>query len=317
MGTNCRAKLTPFGRKLLVDRILVEGWPAAHAAQAAGVSRQTAYRWLKRWREEGEAGLQDRSSRPHSPNRVSSEVEERIVADRVTEKEGPHLMAGRLGVPRSTVYRVLVRRGLSRLSDLDRTTGVPIRYVRDCPGELVHVDIKKLGKVPDGGGWRVLGRQNAGPRQKVGYEYVHSMVDDHSRMAYSEALDSEDGQTCAGFILRAARWFATYGYRIDRVMTDNAMAYRRSKDFADALEEIKAAHKLIRPYRPQTNGKVERFHRTLLGGWAYKRPHLTNQQRRQALTDFLHTYNHRRPHSSLRGQPPITKLVNHVCRKYT
>ena len=317
MGTNCRAKLTPFGRKLLVDRILVEGWPAAHAAQAAGVSRQTVYRWLKRWREEGEAGLQDRSSRPHSPNRVSSEVEERIVADRVTEKEGPHLMAGRLGVPRSTVYRVLVRRGLSRLSDLDRTTGVPIRYVRDCPGELVHVDIKKLGKVPDGGGWRILGRQNAGPRQKVGYEYVHSMVDDHSRMAYSEALDSEDGQTCARFILRAARWFATYGYRIDRVMTDNAMAYRRSKDFADALEEIKAAHKLIRPYRPQTNGKVERFHRTLLGGWAYKRPYLTNQQRRQALTDFLHTYNHRRPHSSLRGQPPITKLVNHVCRKDT
>ena len=131
-------------------------------------------------------------------------------------------MAGRLGVPRSTIYGVLARRGLSRLSDLDRTTGTPIRYVRDCPGELVHVDIKKLGKIPDGGGWRVLGRSQAGPKQKVGYEYVHSMVDDHTPMAYSEALDSQDGPTCAGFMLRAARWFATYRYRIDRVMTDNA-----------------------------------------------------------------------------------------------
>ena len=158
MRTNCR-KLTPFGRRLLVDRILELGWPVAQAAESVGVSRQTAYRWMRRWREEGEAGLEDRSSRPrHSPNRVSSEMEKRIVSDRITEKEGPHLMAGRLGVPRSTIYGVLARRGLSRLSDLDRTTGTPIRYVKDCPGELVHVDIKKLGKIPRGGGWRVLGR---------------------------------------------------------------------------------------------------------------------------------------------------------------
>ena len=314
----CRARLTPFGRRLLVDRILVEGWPVAHAAQAAGVSRQTAYRWLKRFREEGETGLSDRSSRPrHSPRRVPTEVEERIVADRITEKEGPHLMVGRLGVARSTIYGVLRRRGLSRLSDLDRTSGIPIRYVRDCPGELVHVDIKKLGKIPDGGGWRVLGRAQAGPRQKMGYEYVHSMVDDHTRMAYSEVLDSENGPTCAGFMLRAARWFATYGYRIDRVMTDNALAYRRSQAFALALTQIGAAHKLIRPYRPQTNGKVERFHQTLLGGWAYKRPYHTNHQRRRALTRFLRTYNHHRPHSSLGGQPPITKLVTHLCGKDT
>ncbi len=170
MGTNCR-KLTPYGRRLLVDRILVNRWPVARAAEAMGVSRQTAYRWLRRWQEEGEAGLQDRSSRPHSsPNQVSSETEKAIVVDRITEREGPHLMAGRLGIPRSTIYRVLVSRGLSRLSDLDRTSGVPIRYVRDCPGELVHVDIKKLGRIPDGGGWRVLGRGQAGSRQKVGYE---------------------------------------------------------------------------------------------------------------------------------------------------
>ncbi|MDE0231075.1 MAG: IS481 family transposase [bacterium] len=315
MGTNCR-KLTPFGLRLLVDRILVEGWPVAHAAEAVGVSRQTAYRWLRRWREEGEAGLLDRSSRPHrSPNRVRSEVEERIVADRVAEKEGPHLMAWRLGVPRSTIYRVLCRRGLSRLSDLGRTTGVSIRYERDCPGELVHVDIKKLGRIPDGGGWRVLGREASEPRQNVGYEYLHSMVDDHSRVAYTEVLDSQDAQACAGFMLRAARWFATWGYRIDRVMTDNAMAYRNSRAFADALTQIGAAHKLIRPYRPQTNGKVERFHQTLLQGWAYKRPYTTNHHRRKALTKYLRTYNHHRPHSSLGGQPPITRLVTHLCGK--
>ncbi len=312
---NCR-KLTPFGRRLLVDRILVHGWPVAHAAEAAGVSRQTAYRWLKRFREEGEPGLMDRSSRPHrSPNRVPVETENRIVADRILEKEGPHLMAWRLGVPRSTIYRVLSRRGLSRLTDLDRTSGVPIRYERDCPGELVHVDIKKLGRIPDGGGWRIHGRDKAGPRQKVGYEYLHSMVDDHSRMAYTEVLDTDDAQACAGFMLRAGRWFATYGFRVDRVMTDNAWAYRRSRAFAKVLTDLDASHKTIRPYRPQTNGKVERFHQTLLKGWAYKRPYLTNQQRRQALHRFLRIYNHHRPHSSLGDQPPITRLVNHLCGK--
>ncbi len=273
MRTNCR-KLTPFGRRLLVDRVLLEGWPAARAAEAAGVSRQTAYRWVKRWHTIAPPGL-------HS-----------------------------MGIP------VVGYRAICSVGDLP-ATGIPIRYERDCPGELVHVDIKKLGRIPDGGGWRVLGREKAGPKQKVGYEYLHSMVDDHSRMAYSEVLDTDDGQTCARFMLRAAHWFASYGYRIDRVMTDNAWAYRRSQDFADALDQIKAAHKLIRPYRPQTNGKVERFHQTILRGWAYKRPYTTNQARRQALTRFLRTYNHHRPHSSLRGQPPITRLVTHLCGKDT
>ena len=143
------------------------------------------------------------------------------------------------------------------------------------------------------------------------------MVDDHTRVAYSEVLDSQDAQACAGFMLRPARWFATSGYRIDRVMTDNAWAYKHSRAFADALSEIGAAHKLIRPYRPQTNGKVERFHQTLLGGWAYKRPYTTNHQRRRALTTFLRTYNHHRPHSSLGDQPPITRLVTHLCGKDT
>ena len=310
------ARLTPFGRRLLVDRIEVLGWPVAHAAEAAGVSRQTAYRWLLRWRSEGEAGLDDRSSRPNNcPTRLSEEVEQAVIKDRVTEKEGPHLMAGRLGMPRSTIYAVLRRRGLSRLRNLDRTTGIPIRYVKDCPGELVHVDIKKLGRIPDGGGWKVNGRPARDQTQKVGYEFCHSMVDDHSRVAYTEVLDKEDTEATAGFMLRAAQWFASLGFRIDRVMTDNAFVYTRSRQFAVVLDTIGATHKRIRPYRPQTNGKVERFHQTLANGWAYKRPYQTNQERRDALADFISSYNRTRPHSELGGQPPMTILVNHLCGK--
>ena len=310
------ARLTPFGRRLLVDRIEVFGWPVAHAAEAAGVSRQTAHKWLQRWRNEGAVGLVDRSSRPHScPTRLPDSVEQAVVADRITEREGPHLMAGRLGLPRSTIYAVLRRRGLSRLRDLDRTTGVPIRYVRDCPGELVHVDIKKLGRVPEGGGWRVNGRQARDQTQKVGYEFCHSMVDDHTRVAYTEVLDSDDAAAVAEFMLRAAQWFAGLGFRIDRVMTDNALVYTNSRRFAAVLDTIGANHKRIRPYRPQTNGKVERFHQTLLAGWAYKQPYQNNQHRRQALAGFLDTYNRTRPHSELGGQPPMTVLVNHLCGK--
>ena len=313
---HANSRLTPFGRRLLVDRISVWGWSVAAAAEAAGVSRQTAYKWLRRFDTEGEAGLVDRSSRPHrSPTRVPEVVEEAILADRVAHREGPHLMAGRLGVSRSTIYAVLRRRGLSRLRDLDRPTGVPIRYERDCPGELVHVDIKKLAKVPDEGGWRIHGRGKAGRNQRVGYEYVHSMVDDHSRFAYSEIHDNQTSETCAAFMLRAAQAFAQRGYRIDRVMTDNAWGYRKGRAFADALAQLGAAHKLTRPYRPQTNGKVERFNQTLTHGWAYKTLYVTNQARQLALTDFLHHYNHRRPHSALGGQPPITRIVNHLCGK--
>jgi len=249
------ARLTPFGRRLLVDRILVLGWPVASAAAAAGVSRQTAHRWLGRWREEGEPGLCDRSSRPHRcPTQLSSGMEQVVVADRITEREGPHLMAGRLGMPRSTIYAVLARRGLSRLGDLDRSTGIPIRYVRDHPGELVHVDIKKLGRVPDGGGWRINGRAGRDQTQRVGYEFCHSMVDDHSRVAYTEILDGEDAETCAGFMLRAAAWFASYGFRIDAVMTDNAFAYQ-ARSFQTVLDTIGAAHKRTRPYRPKPTAK--------------------------------------------------------------
>ena len=311
---HANSRLTPLGRRLLVDRINECGWSVAAAAEAVGVSRQTAYKWLHRFEAEGEAGLVDRSSRPHrSPGRVPEVVEDRVVADRVEHREGPHLMAARLGIPRSTVYAVLRRRGLPRLRDLDRPTGVPVRYERDCPGELVHVDIKKLAKVPNKGGWRIHGRGRAGKTQRVGYEYVHSMVDDHSRFAYSEIHNNQRSETCAGFILRAAQTFASLGYRIDRVMTDNAWSYRKGQAFAQALAQLGAAHKLTRPYRPQTNGKVERFNQTLTQRWAYRQLYDTNQDRRLALTDFLHHYNHQRPHSALGNQPPITRIVNHLC----
>jgi len=311
---HANSRLTPYARKMLVDRIRVGGWSVAAAAEAVGVSRQTAYKWLRRFDTEGVAGLVDRSSRPRrSPTRIPGVVEEAILADRVEHREGPHLMAGRLGVSRSTIHAVLRRRGLSRLRDLDRPTGIPVRYERDCPGELVHVDIKKLAKVPDQGGWRAHGRGKAGRTQRVGYEYVHSMVDDHSRFAYSEIHDNQRSETCAGFMLRAAQTLASMGYRIDRVMTDNAWGYRRGQAFAQALAQLGAAHKLTRPYRPQTNGKVERFNQTLTKGWAYKTLYTSNQARQQALANFLDYYNHHRPHSALGDQPPITRIVNHLC----
>jgi len=310
-----RSKLTPAGRRLLVDRVVVEGWPVGHAARMAGVSRQTAHRWVTRFAAEGEAGLVDRSSRPLScPRRVSAVTEAAIVADRIAERDGPHVMAGRLGVARSTIYAVLRRRGLSRLSTLDRTTGVPIRYVRDHPGELVHVDTKQLARVPDGGGHRVRGRSVAAKTRGGGYEYAHSMVDDHTRVAYTELLASQDAGACAGFMLRAAAWFAHFGYRIDAVMTDNAKAYT-SQAFQTALDTIGARHVRTRPYRPQTNGKVERFHKTLADKWAYKQPYQTNAQRTAALAGFLDFYNRQRPHSGLCDQPPHTVLVNHLCGK--
>jgi len=309
------AKLTPFGRRLLVDRILVERWPLATAAEAAGVSRQTAYRWLRRYREEGPDGLFDRSSRPKTcPTRLPVEVEQAVMADRAEHRQGPHLMAGRLGMPRSTVYKVLRRRGLSRLAYLDKPTGIPIRYVKDHPGGLVHVDIKKLARIPDGGGWRGRSGNRDSTRANAGYAFVHTMIDDHSRVAYSEISDRQDARACSEFMLNAASWFARQGYRIDRVMTDNAKAYL-ARDFQTVLDTIGADHQRIRPYRPQTNGKVERFHQTLLREWAYKRRYTSNDERNAVFAEFIDQYNHQRPHSALGGQSPMTVLVNHLCGK--
>jgi len=309
---HANARLTPIGRLTMVMRIEA-GRPVAHVAAEMGISRPTAYKWWHRWDELGADGLVDRSSRPRScPHQTRPVIESQIEELRRTLKLGPARIGYRLGVPSSTVHRVLTRLGVNRLSWMDRPTGRVIRrYERDRTGELVHVDIKKLGKIPDGGGWKVLGRQAGtkhnnghGPR-RVGYGFIHSAVDDHSRLAYSEILGDERKETAVGFWRRAATWFADLGITIEEVLTDNGSCYR-SKLFDEALGNIK--HRKTRPYRPQTNGKVERFNRTMLEEWAYVRPYGSEAERVEAFDTFLHLYNHHRSHTALGGKPPIGRV---------
>ncbi len=315
-----RGKLTVYGRRLLVDRVTKLGYPVAQAAEMQGVSRSCAYGWLRRWRAEGEAGLADRSCRPHRhPRRLSEQAEARVLAERARTKLGPHQLAYRLGMARSTVYAVLVRHGRSRLSDTDRPTGQVVRYQRGRPGELVHVDVKKLGRIPDGGGWRVHGRTSATARGngRAGYDYLHVAVDDCSRVAYVEAPPDQRGVTAAAFVQRAGAFFAEHGVAIQRVMTDNAMAYRHSRAFADAVADLAARHKRTRPYRPQTNGKAERFNKTMAQEWAYARVFGSNLQRLASLDDWLHHYNHHRPHTALDGRTPMHALEQQVSGKHS
>jgi transposase InsO family protein len=313
------ARLTVHGRRLLVERVRC-GRPVAHVAAEMGISRATAHKWIRRWRSEGEAGLADRSSRPRTtPHRTAATVEARVCHLRQTRKIGPARLGPVLGLPASTVHRILVRHGLNRLAHLDRPTGQVIRrYERARPGELVHVDVKKLGRIPDGGGHKVLGRQaGRARRSSMGFDYIHSAVDDHSRLAYSEVHADEKAATCAEFLRRAAAFFAGHGItRIERVLTDNAWPYRKSFAWRQTLADLGAVGKLTRIYRPQTNGKVERFNRTLLDEWAYLRPYTSNTERTTALADFLHTYNHHRCHTALGGQPPISR-VNNPAGQYT
>jgi transposase InsO family protein len=322
-------RLSPWSRLQLVRRVLA-GRPAAHVAAEMGVSRATAYKWVRRYREEGISGLLDRSSRPHaSPSRTAPEVEATVLALRRDRRLGPARIAAILGLNPSTVHRILVRHRMPRLAWLDRPSGEPVRrYERSRPGELVHVDVKKLGAIRAGGGWRAHGRgsvQNSfsraevGAGRRVGYDYVHCAVDDHTRLAYAEIHADEKAATCADFLRRAAAWFAEHGIpRIERVMTDNAYAYRRSDAWRQALDELGAQPRRIRPYRPQTNGKAERFNRTLLEEWAYARPFTSSSDRAAALPDWLHTYNHHRTHTALGGQPPISRTaVNNLVGHYS
>ena len=325
--SNARPRLTPWSRRLLVDRVLA-GRPAAHVAAEMGVSRATAYKWLSRYRAEGPDGLVDRPSRPHtSPHRTDPTTEAVIVALRRDRRLGPARIGGILGLNPSTVHRVLTRHGVPRLSWLDRPTGRLIRrYEKPRPGQLVHVDVKKLGAIRPGGGWRVAGRgswqdgraraeQNAGRR--VGYDFVHCAIDDHTRIAYAEVHRDEAAATCAAFLARAAAYLASCGIvRIEAVMTDNALAYRHSRAWAAALDDLGAAKVLIRPYRPQTNGKAERFNRTLVEEWAYAHVFHDSAHRAQALPEWIHTYNHHRAHTALGGQPPISR-VNDLPGHYT
>jgi transposase InsO family protein len=277
--------------------------------------------WITRYETEGEAGLADRSSRPRtSPTRTPREVEDRIIELRSRERRGPDWLGAELGVPARTVSRVLVRRGQPRLCALDPMTGAVIRsskqtatrYERSRPGELVHMDVKKLGRIPDGGGWRAHGRAAGSTSRdratRVGYDYVHSLVDDHTRLAYSEVLPDEKGSTCAGFLTRAAAYFAAHGIdRIDRVMTDNAWAYQHS--IKSVCAQLGARQKFIKPHCPWQNGKVERLNRTLVTEWAYRQPFTSNDERATALAPWIEHYNTRRRHSALGGLPPISRLA--------
>ena len=313
-----RAKLTVFGRQLLVDRVHGDGWTIARAAEAAGVSRQTAGKWVRRYREAGLDGLEDATSRPHrSPRALDEKTVAAILVARHELGYGPHRLALVVSVPRSTIGDVLRRRGLSRLRDRDRPTGIPIRYVRERPGELLHMDVKKLGRIPDGGGHRFQGRGHGTPRAHAGYDYIHQAIDDASRVAYVDAFDDERGPTCAQFLRDAGAFFARLGVRIERVMTDNARNYRTSRAFAEALAELGARHKRTRPFRPQTNGKSERFNRTMLEEWAYARPYSSNEERLAALGPWVYDYNHHRGHTALKGLTPMQFLVNNVSVNHT
>jgi len=310
---HARAKLTVLGRQLLVDRVLSDGWKPADAARAVGVSRQTAYKWLRRFHDEGSAGLLDRTSAPkRCPHRLDPDAVATIVATRLETLYGPHRLAYALGRPRSTIYGVLRREHLSRLSFIDRPTRTVVRYERARPGELLHVDVKKLGRIREGGGWKMHGREMGKTgemaRIKVGYDYLHVAVDDHSRVAFVQALADEKAPTCAQFVRDATALFASEGVVIERVMTDNARNYTPSGIFKKALVDLGISHRRTRLYRPQTNGKAERFNRTLLEEFAYKTLFTSNNQRMQALGPWLDSYNAARPHTAIGGLTPLQRL---------
>ena len=316
------ARLTFHGRRVLVRRVRDQGMPIAHVARAMGISRQCAHRWVARFDAKGEAGLGDRSCRPHRmPTRTSPEIEAVVVAARVEHRRGQDWLGPELGIPARTVSRILRRHQVPRLCVCDPMTGevirasktTAVRYERARPGELVHMDVKKIGRIPDGGGWRAHGREMGSTakrrRTRVGYDYVHSVVDDNSRIAYSEILDDEKATTCAAFFGRAVEDFAARGItQIGEVMTDNHWSYTRSNDLAAILDRLEARHVLIKPHCPWQNGKVERYNRTLQNEWAYRHVFTTNEQRAQALAPWLEDYNTRRRHSALGGRPPISRL---------
>ena len=318
---HANVRTTVYARKLIVARVLA-GHRAGEVAKQLGISRQTVYKWIRRWRAEGEAGLADRSSRPHRmPRRTPRETVARIIAARRAHHAGPVRLAAIVGVAASTVGAVLARAGLPRLADVDRLTGELLRgrrhsdrrYEREHPGDLLHVDVMKLGRIPDGGGWRVHGRDaTVAHRHKpvpIGFDFVHVAIDDHSRLAYVEVLSDERAQACAGFLTRAVAWFASHGITVQRVLTDNAMSYRRGAAWIAACTELSVGRRFIQPGRPWTNGKAERFNRTLRTEWAYATAWTSNDRRTAALDSWLEHYNTARSHSALGGHAPISRLA--------
>jgi len=324
--SHANAVLTPRTRLRLARLIIDEHYAVAVAAKMFMVSSVTARKWAARYRAEGECGMQDRSSRPHRiPHKTPEPVKKRIITLRWRLRLGPVQIAGRLGLSPSTVHAVLARCGVNRLSHIDRITGEPLRrYEHPYPGSLIHVDVTKFGNIPDGGGHKFLtrhqGKSNARAqahrtgergreyRPRIGTGYVHTVVDDNSRVAYAEICADEKAVTAIGVLERAVAWFAEHGVTVERVLSDNGSAYK-SFAWRDACARLGIAHKRTRPYRPQTNGKIERFHRTLADSWAYARFYSSETERREALPGWLHFYNHHRHHSAI-GGTPISRLNN-------
>ena len=322
--SHANAALTPRARLRLARLIVDDGWPPSVAAKMFMVSSVTARKWAARFRAEGVSGMQDRSSRPRSmPSKTPLLVVKQIVKARWRRRLGPVQIAGKLDLPPSTVHAVLVRCRINRLSRIDRVTGEPIRrYEHDHPGSLIHVDVTKFGNIPDGGGHRFLGRaqgtrnrhamarvnRNTRYQPRLGIGYLHTVVDDHSRVAYVEMHADERSDTAIGVLRRAVAWFAERGVAVERVLSDNGPAYR-SHAWREACSELRIRHKRTRPYRPQTNGKIERFHRTLGDGWAYAKLYTSETERRDALPGWIHFYNHHRRHSAI-GGTPISRLNN-------
>jgi transposase InsO family protein len=326
------AFLAYSGRLQLARCIVVDGWPLRRAAERFRVSVPTAARWSQRYRELGEAGLEDRRSRPVTcPHRTAARTERRVLGLRVNRRWGPARIAYHLHLNISTVHRILTRYLCPPLRFTDPATGIRVRrrdrarrYEYAWPGEMIHVDIKKLGRIPDGGGHRfhgrVQGEANSRARnlsegrrkdrgQVRGYTFIHHAVDDHSRFVYSEILPDETKETASAFMLNAIAAFAAHGVKIRRVLTDNGACYR-SRPFAQVLAEAGISHKRTRPYRPQTNGKVERFNRILLEEWAYASAYSSESQRRACYQRFIEHYNQRRPHTALKGASPASRVTN-------
>ncbi len=324
--SHANAALTPRARLRLAKLIVEEHWPVVVAAKMFMTSPPTARKWAARFRAEGAAGMLDRSSRPHvMPTKTSPATVKRIVHLRWRRRLGPAQIAAELAMPVSTVHAVLTRCRINRLSRIDRVTGEPIRrYEHDHPGSLIHVDVTKFGNIPDGGGWRFVGRQQGKKNvsatahrtgqwsedrhARTGTSFLHTVVDDHSRVAYVEICGDEKAYTAIGVLQRAVAWFADRGVIVERVLSDNGAAYR-SYAWRDACAELGIRPKRTRPYRPQTNGKIERFHRTLADGWAYARFYASETERRTDLPRWIHFYNHHRHHSAI-GTAPISRLNN-------
>lgn len=316
-----RPRLSEYSRCVLVRMVIEDGWPPARVAELLQVSRPTVAKWVARYRAEGLGGMADRSSRPRRcPTRTAPEVEARILAERRQLRCGPDDLGARLGLAPVTVWRVLRRNSCSRLADYDRTQTMAVRYQRERPGELIHVDVKKLGRIPEGGGWRLRGRTLETGHQKHlpkrGHDYLHVAVDDATRVAFIEVFPDDRAASCATFLEHVHHFFADHGVSIERVLTDCALNYRRGM-FPAAADRLGIALRRTRPYRPQTNGKAERFIRTTLQRWAFAELYTSNDARLAALPAWQRFYNRERPHRAHRGLSPMTVLENKVMEDYS